>query len=170
MTAPGNPLWVRNLAELVKAQREPLAAGADDVAALDAAHWTGPAADGYTETRLALSASWRAALDIHETVSERVEGYSTFVHELPHLWAGADGAEQARLTDLWRGAADRLAAELIDAAADLDRVGVPEPAAEPEPEPPPADPVAAFAAQVETGRRLHDQVLTGRRRARLRWV
>ncbi|MDQ3577526.1 MAG: hypothetical protein M3443_07975, partial [Actinomycetota bacterium] len=85
---PGNPRWVSNFVDTTRAQHEPLAAGAERVPNLDPAHWIGAASDRFSANRDSMAGQWRAVLDVHEKVMARVDGYNTFVNELPNLWHG----------------------------------------------------------------------------------
>ncbi|WP_026423487.1 hypothetical protein [Actinokineospora inagensis] len=190
---PGNQAWVRNLAETLRAQGVPLTEAAELLAVVSADGWSGPAATAFGEFTAGTAAGARQMADIHAAVRDRVDGHSTFVHQLPHLWPDADAGERQRLVGLWRGAAEDVAAEIRKQAAELDRVGVPPPKVarprEPvEPAPvahrwPTVDPdvqpnrprPAAVPAAVAYGHRvvaeeqLFPQLLVGSRRVGLPW-
>ncbi|GAA1331201.1 hypothetical protein [Saccharothrix algeriensis] len=124
--APGNPGWTRALLGTTTAQREPLADGAELLPGVEPSFWRGPARERFTAARDLLAGEWRTALDAHEAVVRRVEAYSTFVHQLQHLWE-ADRGNPAALrhtADLHQRTAAALAAELLARAAELDAVAV----------------------------------------------
>lgn len=142
-SAPGNAGWVRAFAESTAAQREPLADGAHRLPGLRPVYWQGEASEGFAGALHRLAGEWRTALAVHEGVADRVDGYSVFVHQLPHLWEADrdDPAELARLAEVHRTAVTELARELVRRAAELDTVAAdprPAPVADPRPVPDPA--------------------------------
>ncbi|MEU7479174.1 hypothetical protein AB0A63_24520 [Lentzea sp. NPDC042327] len=148
--APGSPSRLRLVAESSAAQREPLEDAAERVRGIDTTHWSSAARDGYLRRRDELAGQWRAALDVHRAVSERIGEHSTFVHELRHLWAAYDKDEdqQRHLQALHDTKAAELKQFLVEQAEKLDRlalapdpVGVPDEADHPA-QPPEAPPSA----------------------------
>ncbi|WP_461123892.1 hypothetical protein [Saccharothrix stipae] len=132
--APGNPGWIRALAETTAAQREPFAAGVERLPGLDPVYWHGGARERFARSRDGLTEQWRFALDTHDEVLRRVEGHNSFVHELQHLWEADRGDPVAlrHTAEVHRAAAADLAAMLLERAARLDAVApgqAPEPPA-----------------------------------------
>ncbi|CCH27542.1 hypothetical protein ABZ816_08300 [Actinosynnema sp. NPDC047251] len=144
--APGNAGWVRAFAESTAAQREPLADCAHRLPGLRPVYWQGAAAEGFVGALHRLTGEWRTALAVQEQVAGRVDGYNTFVHQLPHLWESYrdDPAELDRLAEVHRATVTELARDLVLRAAELDAVAVATtPADDPRPEPSPlAEPPA----------------------------
>ncbi|MBB5958907.1 hypothetical protein FHS29_005516 [Saccharothrix tamanrassetensis] len=143
--APGNPGWTRALADTTTAQREPLADGVEQLPGIDPAFWHGPARERFATARDRLADEWKTVHDAHDAVVRRVDTYSTFVHQLQHLWE-ADRGNPAALrhtAELHERTTAALAAELLARAAQLDAVAVqglppaPGPATEPQPGPQP---------------------------------
>ncbi|SFR30003.1 hypothetical protein SAMN04488564_12555 [Lentzea waywayandensis] len=131
---PGHPSWLRILSETNSAQCTPLEEGAERVRGIDPTHWSGAARDGYTARRDELVVQWLAVLDVHGGVSRQIDGYNTFLHELPHLWETyrSNPEELRRLNALHDAAAERLARALEAEAAKLDGLAR-EPASREEP-------------------------------------
>ncbi|GHH46503.1 hypothetical protein [Lentzea cavernae] len=118
---PGHPDWLRILVETNAAQRVPLADGAERTGAIDPAHWTGAARNGFTASVLKLASQFRAALDVHGATSDEIGGYTRFVHELQHLWAD-EPAERHRWNALYNTTSSHLAQVLQAKAARLDEL------------------------------------------------
>jgi len=151
---PGHPSWLRILSETNSAQRAPLEDGADRVRGIEPTHWSGAARDGYTARRDELAEQWRAVLGVHGGVSDQIDGYNRFLHQLPHLWEDYrnNPEELRRLNALHDAAAERLVRALEEEAAKLDGLAGdlasreelraagprPEPDLEADPEPRPA--------------------------------
>lgn len=151
--APGNPWWTRALAESTAAQRDPFAEGEERLRGLTPTHWSGPAHDGFLSERDGLVGQWRSALDVHDAVSQRIDGHNQYVHELQHLWEADRGnpIAQRHSAEVYRTAVSSLAEELVRRAAELDALAQAptpavavteperpsEPAPEPEPQPEP---------------------------------
>lgn len=121
---PGNPGWMRAFTETTAAQREPFADGAQRLPAFDPVYWHGDARERFAQARDSLTGQWRTVLDTHDDVLRRVEGHSTFVHQLQHLWDADRGNPAALLhtAQVHRTAAAELAALLLQRAAELDAV------------------------------------------------
>ncbi|MBW4719684.1 hypothetical protein [Saccharothrix obliqua] len=146
--APGNPGWTRALLDTATAQREPLADGVARLPGIDPLFWRGVARERFTDARDRLTGDWRSVLDAHEAVLRRLGTYSTFVHELQHLWeADRDHPAARRHTaELHDRTTAALAEELLARAAELDAVAV---AAEPVVEPPAPVDIATTAGHQE---------------------
>ncbi|MDX8055220.1 hypothetical protein SK571_38100 [Lentzea sp. BCCO 10_0798] len=121
---PGHPSWLRILSETNSAQRAPLEEGADRVRGIDPTHWSGAARDGYTARRDELAGQWRDVLDVHDGVSDQIDGYNRFLLQLPRLWEDYrhDPDELRRLSALHDATAERLARALEGEAAKLDQL------------------------------------------------
>ncbi|MFD5830597.1 hypothetical protein [Lentzea sp. NPDC060358] len=142
---PGHPGWLRILSETNSAQRTPLEDGADRVRGIDPTHWSGAARDGYTARRDELAEQWQAVLGVHGGVTDQVDGYNRFLHQLPHLWEDYrnNPDELRRLNALHDATAERLARALEAEAARLDGLaGEPAPREELRPESPDRAPEA----------------------------
>lgn len=147
---PGARNLVRILAERLRAYDAALSTGDDIVVTMTPRHWSGPASDAFTGTALPrIDTERRKIAAINQSVTARVEGYSTFIHNLPELWViyGNDPAELSRLRLIWEDVSGRLASELMAWAAELDNRGhvdLPDPAVIAVPEVP-AKPVSHWA-------------------------
>lgn len=141
---------MRAFAETTAAQREPFAAGVERLPGLDPVYWHGAARDGFARRRDGLTGHWRTVLDTHDEVLRRVDGHSSFVHQLQHLWEADRGDPLAlhHTAELHRAAAAELAAMLLDRAARLDAVA---PRQAPPESPPPATTPRPTAGPGRTG-------------------
>ena len=119
--APGHPSWLGVLTEVLTGQLASLDEGAAQARDLRTDHWTGPASEAYDAAREAHAAEWVAAVDLHAAIKERVDGHSTFIGNLQRLWH--EPADRPHLHQLWHTATEALAAELLERAEALDRLG-----------------------------------------------
>ncbi len=123
---PGARNFVRILLETLLAHDDALASGEKLVNRLTPQHWSGVAREEFVEISLSrLDREWQQVADINVELTTRLDGHSTFVHNLPNLWShyGTDPAELIRLRELYDQQAHRLADKLMAWAAELDALG-----------------------------------------------